>query len=49
MDKLKKKMLEKIGATQEDFEPKKETPTTEDLLEAINILTDIVLGGEEND
>lgn len=49
MTDKQKKRIEELGLNVRDFEPKTETPSTEDLLEAINILTDIVLGGEEDD
>lgn len=38
-----KKMIEKLGLSEEDFEPKKDAPTIDDLLEAINLLADMVL------
>lgn len=47
MTDKQKKRIEELGLNVRDFEPKTEAPTTEELMEAINILTDIVLGGEE--
>lgn len=42
-----KKMIDKLGLSEEDFAPKKDAPTVDDLLEAINLLADMVLTESE--
>lgn len=39
--------IEKLGLSEKDFEPKEAETTIEDLVEALDILTTIVLGGDE--
>lgn len=40
-------MINKLGLEQKDFEPNSEETTISDLVEALDILTNIVLGGDE--
>lgn len=47
MTEAQKKRIEKLGLKVEDFEPDEEKTTIEDLVEALDILTSIVLGGDE--
>lgn len=41
-----KKRIEALGLSEADFEPNAEQTTIEDLVEALDILTTIVLGGD---
>lgn len=41
------KLLKLNGLTKEDFEPKHNETTVEDLLEALNLLTEMIFGGDE--
>lgn len=41
-----KKRIEELGLTVEEFEPIEEQTTINDLVEALDILTNIVLGGD---
>lgn len=47
MTEAQKKRIEKLGLNVADFEPDEEKTTIEDLVEALDILTSIVLGGDE--
>lgn len=41
--------MKRYGLNPKDFEPSAEQPTIEDVVEALNILTTIILGEYEND
>lgn len=47
MSEIEKRMMEKLGLTEADFKPSEEDVTVSDLVEALEILTEIVLGGDE--
>lgn len=47
MTDLQKKMANKLGLTPDDFQPKEEQTTIQDVVDALNVLTEIVLGGPE--
>lgn len=47
MTDKQKERIKKLGLKVEDFEPDEEKTTIEDLVEALDILTSIVLGGDE--
>lgn len=47
MTDKQRERIEKLGLKVEDFEPAEEQTTVADLVEALDILTSIVLGGEE--
>lgn len=47
MNEKELEMIEKLGLDIKDFEPKEEITTISDLVEALDILTNIVLGGDE--
>ena len=40
-------LLKKLNLTDKDFEPKKEETTIEDVVEALNVLAEIVLAESE--
>lgn len=46
MTESQKKMMEKLGLNESDFQPSDEQTTIADVVEALDILTNIVLGGE---
>lgn len=46
MKTVNKDLMALLGLTDEDFEPKKERPTIDDVVEALNVLADIVLESE---
>lgn len=46
MKKKTKERIEKLGLNLADFEPSEEQTTVADLVEALDILTSIVLGEE---
>lgn len=46
MTDRQKEKIKRLGLKIEDFEPKEEQTTIEDLMDALNLLTDIVLGSE---
>lgn len=47
MTDLQKSMVEKLGLSSEDFQPKEDQTTIQDVVDALNVLTEIVLGGSE--
>lgn len=47
MTDLQKRMAEKLGLSPDDFSPKEDQTTIQDVVDALNVLTDIVLGGSE--
>lgn len=47
MTEHERKMIEAVGLKEEDFEPKHNETTVEDLLEALNLLTEMIFGGDE--
>lgn len=47
MTEKQKEIARKLGLNPEDFEPKKNPTTIEDVVEAMNTLLDIVLKDEE--
>ena len=48
MTDKQRERIEKLGLNPADFEPSKEETTIEDLVEALDILTSIVLGDDDN-
>lgn len=47
MTEAQKERIKKLGLDVKDFAPDEEKTTIEDLVEALDILTSIVLGGDE--
>ena len=47
MTHIELEMINKLGLEPKDFEPNEEETTISDLVEALDILTNIVLGGDE--
>lgn len=45
--KAMEKLLKKLNLTEDDFKPKKEETTIEDVVEALNVLAEIVLAESE--
>ena len=48
IDERKKRIIAELGLDERDFKPDEEKATIEDVVEALSILTEIVLGGENN-
>lgn len=49
MTEGEKKVLQNLGIEESELEPTEDQTTIADLVEALDILTNIVLGGEKND
>lgn len=49
MTKVEIDMMNKLGLTEDGFKPKSEDVTISDLVELVGVLTDIVIGGGEDD
>lgn len=47
MNERQKEKIKRLGLDEKDFKPKEAEATIEDLVEALDILTTIVLGGDE--
>lgn len=47
MTNAQEKMMQMLGLTEADFRPNEEQTTIADVVEALDILTTIVLGGAE--
>lgn len=47
MTKMQEEMMKAAGLSSEDFQPKEDQTTIQDVVDALNILTEIVLGGSE--
>lgn len=49
MTKAEIDMMNKLGLTEDEFKPKSEDVTISDLVDAISILSEIVLGGADDE